>query len=66
MKTCIPLQRFETITIELKEYNKETGYSNFRISFDGVCSTSVLLTGDTINIIQSEVKKILAKLKKDL
>ena len=62
MKTCIPLQRFETVTIELKEYNKTTGYSNFLISFDGVCSTSVKLTGDTINIIHSEVKKILNQL----
>lgn len=64
MKHCIPLQRFETVEIELKSYNLETHYFNFEINIFGVTDTKIRLTGETIDLIHKETKKMIAKVSK--
>lgn len=63
MKHCIPLQRIEQVEIECTSYNIETDYFNFEIKFIGVTDTKIRLTGDTVELINKNVKKIISKIK---
>lgn len=59
MKRYIPIKTIETISIELVEYTRETGYSCFYITFNGITKTSLKITGETINKIYAETNKII-------
>ena len=64
MKHCIPLHRFETITIDMVDCNLETDWYDFKIKFEGVCSTEVHLNSVAIEKIHEAVRDMIKKVNK--
>lgn len=63
LKYIIPIQNIEQIEISIKSCNIKSNYYLFSIKLLGVIDGEIKLTGDTIDIINEECKKIIRNLK---
>ena len=58
-KITIPVKDYIQIEVDLLSFNKQTGFSLFRITLNGFVKTEVILTGETIAQIYKSAKIII-------